>query len=149
MVNHFQVLFVGTLMFIAIIDYRERRIPNELLLVLLAAAAFVLIDSRTAPELTSVVVIAAGTFLLMLIPYRQKQFGGGDIKLFPVAMLGCLSLDEIVQYALATAIAWGILCAGYFAVSKAQSRSDMNVPFAVAVFLGYAFVYSERLDIVP
>jgi prepilin peptidase CpaA len=87
------VLFIWG-MFVALLDARSRRLPNALTLGAALVAVFYLAGFGRGPLDTPPVsnLLAAGLFLLFLVPaYARRWIGGGDVKLgLAMGLLGGL-----------------------------------------------------------
>lgn len=137
-----QDLVLGTLVLwavaIAVMDWRQRKVPNALLLaLLLPAVAVLLVTGRSllsAHWLSSLIGMAVG-FAVTLPGYAVSKFGAGDVKL--AAVLGLVVGWPLVAWVLvATALLIGaasllmVLAAGF---AKARAlRLPAGVAFAGA-----------------
>lgn len=126
---------------IAVIDWRERRVPNALLLLLLVPAIVLLIlqvDGLLAATWPASLLGLAAGFAVTLPGYWAGKLGAGDVKLAAVLgfvqgwpqvawtllaaalMLGAMSLAVVTHYGLANArlvrIPGAVALAGGFAV---------------------------------
>jgi prepilin peptidase CpaA len=81
------VATAAVLLWVAVNDFRSFKIPNNIILVLVALfCLYVLVSGRWA-VLHWHAGFAAVTFLLLLACYAQNWMGGGDVKLLTVAFL--------------------------------------------------------------
>jgi prepilin peptidase CpaA len=86
-------------------DLRERRIPNRLVLVVLAmGVAFVLAQRTGMAGLGRALAAGALGFAIWLPFYALRMLGAGDVKLFAAAAVWLPPL-EVVNAALYTAVA--------------------------------------------
>jgi len=74
--------FLFLLIYCMFLDFKERRIPNRAVAVMLAIAFFDLFRQLDAYSLA-----AAGAALLLLIPWKKGVIGAGDVKLIFVSAL--------------------------------------------------------------
>lgn len=117
-------------------DFRERRIPNLLVLILLGAGIFLVLFQGASPwrSLGGMLGLGGGAFLLRWIyqAFQGKEgLGMGDIKL--LAALGWwLDLGEIPSFLIFTGLAGALIGGLWFLVTK-----EKEFPFAPAIFLGY------------
>lgn len=107
-------------------DVRARRIPNALVLALLAAGLVRLpFAGAPAAGLATGALAAGGAVLaglLALVPlYATRVLGAGDVKLF--AALGAwLGTTGLLDAAVWTALAGGVLATGWIAAQAVASR---------------------------
>lgn len=90
-------------------DVMWRRVPNALVLVLLAlGTAIASLSSGLAGATNSLLMVTLG--LVMWLPfYAFRMMGAGDVKLFAAASAWLTSASSVLFAAAATAIAGGIL----------------------------------------
>ena len=81
------VATAAILFWIAATDLRSFKIPNNIILVLVALFALYMFVSGRWVALHWHVVFAAFMFVVLLVCYAQKWMGGGDVKLLTVAFL--------------------------------------------------------------
>jgi prepilin peptidase CpaA len=122
----FLVLLLGA----CITDIRSRRIPNKLVLVLMACGlAFSLVVSPTL----STPVRWAGSLLLGLaiwLPfYLSRMLGAGDVKLFAAASTW-LGSAAVVEAALWSALIGGLLAVVWFVWSHGFGFAVMRLSHA-------------------
>jgi prepilin peptidase CpaA len=110
-------------------DLKERRIPNQLLIIGGIGALTVSLSMQSIPIQTLLVGGAVG--LVVFLPfYVMSAMGAGDIKL--MAIVGTyLGVKGVLVSALFAALAGGVLALG-FALSGTRSQ----LPYAVAILAG-------------
>ncbi len=103
---------VAALVYAALEDLRQRRIPNGAVLVAaLAGLAWRLAGGAAFGELVGTLVAALGVFLVGFLLWRGGFLGGGDVKLLAAAALA-LPPRGMVDFLLLTALAGGLLALG-------------------------------------
>lgn len=114
-------------------DLKERRIPNQVILVGLAGAA-TLAASGGLPTLGATALGLIVTLALFSPIYFFGWLGAGDIKL--IALVGgFFGLEQIFPVVLLTILAGGLLSLIYLSLSR-LGLVDPRVPYAVAVLGG-------------
>jgi leader peptidase (prepilin peptidase)/N-methyltransferase len=142
------LLLVGTLVPVAMIDLRERIIPNKILLpsAIAAIVAGALLDPSYLPE-QLIAGAAAGGFLLVFVLAYPRGMGMGDVKL--AAVLG-LYLGRSVAVALLVGVLAGTLVGGaVMARVGVKAGRKTAIPFGpflafgglVGLFAGPAIVH--------
>src|SRR5688572_5484341 len=81
------VATAAILFWIAATDLRSFKIPNNIILVLVALFCLYVLVSGRWVELHWHVGFAAFMFVVLLVCYAQNWLGGGDVKLLTVAFL--------------------------------------------------------------
>lgn len=132
-----QVVSLGYLILILFLatrfDLKERRIPNQVILVGLAGAA-TLAASGGLPTLGAAALGLVVTLALFTPIYFLGWLGGGDIKL--IALVGgFFGLEQIFPVVLFITLAGGALSLIYLSLSR-LGLVDPRVPYAVAVLGG-------------
>ena len=112
-------------------DLRWRRIPN-------AVSAFVLVGGLVLRGYHGGIVAAlsglAAALLILLVLYRPWQaggIGGGDVKLAS-AVAAWVGLSQLIWFALASAVAGGIVAAAYYFKAPASTRADARANLTLA-----------------
>lgn len=121
-------------------DVIRRIIPNWLnLLVLLAGAAAVFLDPASGPAWSHFAHFAIALLVSMAL-FRFGLWGGGDAK-FYAALALWLPLAKATLFAIATALAGGVLVIVFWLI--ARLRRDRNwsqqLPYGVAIAIGALF----------
>jgi prepilin peptidase CpaA len=141
-------------------DIVTRTIPDSIGLVLVAAGVIARILEGPAALAVSAAT-ALVLFVLLLVVFSRGLIGGGDVKIMTALAVGLSPLDSY-RFAVATAIAGGILAIVYLLLSRAPhapSKSKRNsllsriiaveslrihrrgsLPYGVAIAGGGAFV---------
>lgn len=140
------VLLWDAMFLIATIDFQVKKIPNKLLLVLLAVrVVFLVLTFFERPEdflpilVSSLIGMAVGAFIILIVLLLSKgQVGAGDLKLFAVIgfFFGLAGLIEIMMYSLFLS---AIVAISLLLFRKAKMKS--TIPMAPFVFLGLTFYY--------
>jgi prepilin peptidase CpaA len=81
------ILTAAVLLYLALIDLKHYKIPNEFIIVLTGLFLLHAILSGHLMTLSRNLGFALILFVLMLYPYSKKMMGGGDLKLLTVAIL--------------------------------------------------------------
>lgn len=118
----------------AIIDIKERRIPDILVLIGTAAGLFFSLLDPNRKFLVSLAGGAAAVLLLLLVYYTAKGgLGLGDVKLF-----GCigtyLELADTVSVMLIAAVLSGIFSLVLICIKRVSKRQEL--PFAPFILMG-------------
>ena len=137
------VITAAVLLYVAFNDLRQFRIPNELVLVL--AGLFVLhaaLSGRWTEMQWNALLAALAFGFMLLVPYRWGMMGGGDLKLFTVALLwtgiSCVLpflvflLIAASLHALAARLEW---------VRAQRVNGRMRVAFAPSICAGLIGVF--------
>ena len=135
------VIIITALAFLAVVDYKERIIPNKILAVLfliwlLITAIFIFKDIQMALyKIFTAAVGGAFAFFAFGITYivSKKMLGAGDVKL-AVIMGIYLGAERIFG-----AVLYGAVLSALFSIigliSKKLTKAD-NIPFAPFLFIG-------------
>jgi prepilin peptidase CpaA len=136
------------LLWAAISDVRDRRIPNAAVLAALALFVVWVIASR-GQGLGSSLAAAAISFGVGYVLYLVKVMGAGDVKLFAALAL-FTGLAGLPAFALATALIGGLMAVFSLATRPRRAAklslrleaggSDRGVPYGVAISGAAAFV---------
>lgn len=134
---------------IAVIDWRQRRVPNLLLLALLGLAVAWLVWCGQGLLMAAwpASLLGGAVALLVTLPgYAVKKFGAGDVKL--AAVLGFVQGWPHVSWTLLLA---GLLlgAASLAVVSRygfAKARA-LRIPAALYLLVGFAIVLLMQLSI--
>ena len=125
------LLVTTILLCIALVDFQVRRIPNALVLALLAWAAVQIVWlGQPAPLAAVAGLLAAGGLFLLLRIVSRGQMGMGDVKL-EVALGALLGFPAIVNAMFFGVIAGG-LAALVLLLTKRVGRKD---PIAYGPYL--------------
>jgi prepilin peptidase CpaA len=134
-----QLLLIALLITAAVIDTRSYRIPNRLtvagMLLGLACNSWPAVPGATG-FLMALGGLAAG--LAVLLPlYVLRMTGAGDVKL--MAMVGAfVGVQQILQAAVLTFIAGGLVAIAFALWRKALGRMVANAYYAAQSFAGAA-----------
>jgi prepilin peptidase CpaA len=102
---------VALLMLAALIDFRERRIPNWLTGGAAALYPLYVLVSPIPIAWPGALAVAAAVFLFGLVLFARQLIGGGDVKLIAAVSLWT-GLDHLALFALVTSLAGGGLALG-------------------------------------
>ena len=105
-------------------DLKERRIPNRAVAGMLVIAIFALFKQFDAYSLS-----AAGSTLLLLIPWKKDLLGAGDVKLLLVSALYLGLPDFCISLALMGIAAFIYIL---FARKRAEDRVALGALYAPA-----------------
>lgn len=98
---------------IAIFDFRTRRIPNELVLGLMALALLRMVEVKTMAAAFTDVKWAGVVLLVTFVFWTRKWLGGGDVKMLFAASL-LVGTSVLPHFLLFTTFAGGVI--GLFAI---------------------------------
>jgi Flp pilus assembly protein protease CpaA len=103
---------VALLALAALIDFRERRIPNWLTGGVAALyPLYALVSPMPVASLGVALAVAAAVFLFGFVLFARQLIGGGDVKLIAAVSLWT-GLDHLALFALFTSLAGGGLALG-------------------------------------
>ena len=102
---------VALLALAALIDVRERRIPNWLTGGIAALYPLYVLASPMPIAWLSALAVAGAVFVFGLVLFARQLIGGGDVKLI-AAMSLWTGLDNLMLFALVTSLAGGGLALG-------------------------------------
>jgi prepilin peptidase CpaA len=147
------IFFLGSFvfLFVAISDFRTRRIPNEAIVVILLLAA-VRIGLEGQPSaalytLAASTALFAATFLL----FWRGLLGGGDVKLMAATAL-LIGYKDLFSFLFVMSVCGGLVALAVFAGDRlgrgsaaARAREDqeptdrLTVPYGIAISLAATF----------
>jgi prepilin peptidase CpaA len=102
---------VALLALAALIDLRERRIPNWLTGGVAALYPLYVLASPMPIAWLGALAVAAATFMFGFVLFARQLIGGGDVKLIAAVSLWT-GLDHLALFALVTSLAGGGLALG-------------------------------------
>lgn len=139
-INAKLMILISMMWPIAYIDFKEKRIPNKILIIMLIARAVILIPelallgniSQTliSMVIATVAVIIACVLCCLIV---KGAIGMGDIKLFCVMAI-YLGLEGIWS-AIFCSLIVSFVIAVFSLATKRVNRKD-NIPFAPAILIG-------------
>lgn len=130
----------------AVIDFKVKKIPNKIVLVLLAVRAVFLtygIIFENDPVKITVLravfgMLTGGGVMLVCMFFSKGGVGAGDMKLF--AVIGfCFGLTGVIQVMIYTLFVSAVFCIGLLITGKAKLHS--TVPMAPFIVTGLTFYY--------
>lgn len=134
------MILVSMMWPIAYIDFKKKKIPNDILKIMLIARAIILVPElillgnvahRLFSMLIATVAVLVACILCCLIV--KGAIGMGDVKLFGVMAL-YLGLEGIWT-AIFCALVVSFFIAVFSLITKKVKRKD-NIPFALAILIG-------------
>jgi prepilin peptidase CpaA len=99
---------VALLALAALIDLRERRIPNSLTGAVAALYPFYVLASPMPIDWLGALAVAAAVFMFGFVLFARQLIGGGDVKLIAAVSLWT-GLEHFALFALVTSLAGGVL----------------------------------------
>jgi leader peptidase (prepilin peptidase) / N-methyltransferase len=130
--------FVATLVVLAAIDIRHRRIPNRI--VLPAAAAVLILQIAFYPDQTTEWIVASlGTALFLFLPLLvfPAGMGMGDVKL--ALLIGAMLGEDVIPALLVGFLSlWPV--AVYLIATQGWSARKATVPFGPSLAFGAILV---------
>lgn len=125
-------------------DFRERRIPNLLVILLLASGVFFIVVQGCPPwtSFWSMLGLGGGALLVRILFYvaqDKEVIGMGDVKLLGALGWWLHPLD-IPAFLFLTGLA-GLVTG----LSWAYFKQEKEFPFAPAIFLGYCLLRLLKL----
>jgi prepilin peptidase CpaA len=116
----------------AVTDLHRRRVPNAVTgFVLLSGLVVTALDGGALAPLSGLAALGLVVIALWR-PWRLGGIGGGDVKL-AAATAVWVGLAELHWFALATALAGGVVALVCFAVAGKAARADMKANLTLAV----------------
>lgn len=120
-------------------DFRQLRVPNSLLLLVLVPA--VLVQFIHGTGLLGLhptdALIGFGAGLLLGLPgYAVRQFGAGDVKYMAVLGLLC-GPGGMLAILLAAALVLGLMAAVLLVYARIKQRKPGRMPAAIALSTGF------------
>jgi prepilin peptidase CpaA len=120
-------------------DFRQLRVPNSLLLLVLVPAALMqLIQGAGLLGVGNADALSGfGIGLLLGLPgYALRQFGAGDVKYMAVLGLLC-GPRGILAITLVAAILLGLMSVSVAVIARLQRRQPGRMPAAIALSSGF------------
>jgi prepilin peptidase CpaA len=117
---------VALLALAALIDIRERRIPNWLTGSVAALYPLYVLASPMPVAWLGALAIAAAVFLFGFVLFARQLIGGGDVKLIAAVTLWT-GLDHLVLFALVTSLAGGGLALGSLCYRRWHGLIDAHI----------------------
>jgi prepilin peptidase CpaA len=115
----------------AFADVRRRRIPNAVNGALIAAGVLAQASAHGRGAMLSGLAAAALTLAVLWHPWLKGRIGGGDVKMAAAAATW-VGLGHLLPFALATALAGGLVAVLCAALSTRQARQEMKANLMVA-----------------
>lgn len=132
---------VALLALAAVIDVRERRIPNWLTGGVAALYPLYVLASPTPIAWLAALAVAGAVFLTGLVLFARQLIGGGDVKLIAALTLWT-GLDHLMLFALVTSLAGGGL-----ALASVWYRRWQGVIDAHIAALGWQLAPARSQDV--
>lgn len=152
------ILLLGTGIFalVAYWDVRTRRIPNELIIALLALAT-VRIALYGDPKSALYTLVAGGTlFIAAFLLFWRGLVGGGDVKLI-VATSFLIGYHDVLAFLFVMSLSGGLMAVAILAGDKIRLRraaaqmiesqeteARLTVPYGVAIAIAGIFILFIR-----
>ena len=141
------LVVAALLLCIALVDLRTRRIPNELVLALLAWAVVQLFWlGQPAWGASAVGLLVAGGLFFLLVHTGRGVVGSGDAKL--MAAIGALLGYPTVLAGVLVGVLAGGLAAAFLLLTKRAGRSD-TFAYGPYLALGAWLVHTRALGLWP
>ncbi len=141
------LLVTGLLVAISLVDYRERRIPNALVLALLLwAVVQVIWLGQPAAVNAALGLAAAGGLFLLLAIIQRGAMGLGDVKL--AAVLGAVLGFPLILMGLLYGILAGGVAALVLLATRRAGRKDA-MAYGPYLALGAWLVWTQSLGLWP
>ncbi len=139
-INAKLMILISMMWPIAYIDFKEKRIPNKILIIMLIARAVILIPElallgNISQRLISMVIATVAVIIACVLCCLivKGAIGMGDIKLFCVMAI-YLGLEGIWS-AIFCSLIVSFIIAVFSLATKRVNRKD-NIPFAPAILIG-------------
>lgn len=127
---------------IAVIDWRWRKVPNLLLLMVLLPSLLCVVWQGSEPQRAGLWMSLAGlaTGLLLTLPgHVAKRLGAGDVKL--AAVMGfVLGWPLVLSHLVASALLLGAMAFAAVSMLGFANARSLRLPAAVALAGGFAAV---------
>jgi Flp pilus assembly protein protease CpaA len=117
---------VALLALAALIDLRERRIPNWLTGGVAALYPLYVFASPMPIAWLGALAVAAATFMFGFVLFARHLIGGGDVKLIAAVSLWT-GLEHLALFVLVTSLAGGVLALGSLWYRRWQGVIDAHV----------------------
>lgn len=117
-------LWLSALAVAASSDVAIRRIPNPVVVLVAMLGLTVRWHAAGPGGVAGSALAAAALGAVLLVPFRRRVVGGGDVKLVSAAVCG-VAADQLGVFAVATALAGGALSAVLLA-TDARARSALR-----------------------
>ena len=133
----FNILLSGTLIYIAVNDWRRQKITDRSLVVLLAIGlGATWVEPISVAERILGAVLTAGPLLILSV-MRAGAFGGGDIKLAAAAGIVLGYVRGLMSLGISFLVG-GIYSAMLLIIGRAKKGSD-KFPFGPFICIGIAY----------
>ena len=123
----------------SVTDLRRRVVPNPVTVAVLASGLVVrAVDAGSGHRLVAVLSGVAAFALVLVVllrPWSAGGVGGGDVKL-AAAVAAWAGLDKLVYFALATAMAGGVVALVCYLRARATVRADVRNNLTLAILQG-------------
>jgi prepilin peptidase CpaA len=130
------VITAAVLFYAAVTDLRQYRIPNELVLLLIALFAIHAVLAGRLVELGWNLALAAIVFAALVFFYSRRWVGGGDVKILTVAFLW-IGVDCALPFAILLflfAMLHAIVAKlGWVGSQEGERSNERRIAFAPAV----------------
>ncbi len=137
-------LFLGLLGLAVVSDIESLRIPNRICLVIAALYPVHVLASPEPVDWLGAIAVAAGVFVVGLVPFAAGVMGGGDVKLIAVTSLWA-GPAMFLEFVVATTVIGGaiaIVMMTQLRFSLAQVCEFVGGNGVRDVFLGRAVPYA-------
>jgi prepilin peptidase CpaA len=124
------VVLAGLLALAAGFDVARHRIPNPISVAILVTGLVEAGLHGGWPEALSRTGAAVAVFFVLLVAWMRRAIGGGDLKL-AVAAAAWLGLAGLWPYAVASALALGVLGTVSFLASSEAARREIRANLAL------------------
>jgi prepilin peptidase CpaA len=139
------LLGIGIFVIVAYADIRTRQIPNELIVALLALAAFRIALAGDPNSALYTLLAGAALFLATFLLFWRGLLGGGDVKLI-MATGFLIGYHNIFEFLFVMSICGALVAVAVFArdrfgarraatprLEQQEARARLTVPYGVAI----------------
>ena len=137
------MIFVGLVIFAAVLDISVRRIPNALNFSILGTGLFINTLNFGFSGLYYSLLAVAISLAVLLLPFALNVYRGGDVKLC-MGMSAWLGLKQGL-WVIGLGIVGGGILGGLMLIISKRNRKKLTVPMAVC-FAG-AGIWIQRFGI--
>lgn len=128
-----------------IVDLKERRIPNYVLVVFFISGLIVSVLTYGYGGLITYFSNGFLGLMILILPYVFKQVGAGDVKLVAVisALLGIVPTINVCIYfsVLGAGIVLTVLSLKSYLPILMRCSMEKSIPYALPIHLGVIFYY--------
>lgn len=128
-----------------IVDIKERRIPNDVLLLFFVSGLIITVLTHGFESMLVYFFNGFVGLMILILPYLFKQVGAGDVKLVAVisALLGIIPAINVCIYfsVLGAGIVLTVLSLKSYLPILMRCSLEKSIPYALPIHLGVIFYF--------